>query len=275
MSSDEDRTLEDERPLQLGGMALQNGLFLHGPTSWSAAVRAEDGHIRVASGVKRTAPKRLVRVPLARGVVRVGEMMALMPQVRRALPDARMPYADARVGVAAAASAAVVATLRRSPRVSPLRAELIAALAGVVPSAIALRSRSLAQYHGAEHKTIGGYETGGPAEEASKEHERCGSHLIGPLVLATTAAQLIASRAPEDKRGAARATGSLAAVGVAVEVFAWMDRHRSHPLSKALARPGHLLQSAASTAEPTSEQLEVAERALDELLRREGAPRRD
>ena len=36
-------------PLRLGGMALRNGLLIHGPTSWAAAVRAADGRIEVAS----------------------------------------------------------------------------------------------------------------------------------------------------------------------------------------------------------------------------------
>ena len=38
--------------LRLGGMALRNGLLVHGPTHWAAAVRAGDGEIRVASGRK-------------------------------------------------------------------------------------------------------------------------------------------------------------------------------------------------------------------------------
>ena len=195
-------------------------------------------------------------------------MMPLLPKVRRALPAARFPFSSARVGVAMAFSATAAAALRAS-RLSPVRAELLAAVAGLVPPAVALRSRELAQYHGAEHKTIGAYETGGEAVDATKEHERCGSHLIGPLLLGTVAANAVAARVPARHRSAARAGGSLAALGVAVELFGWMDRHRNSPLSRALARPGHVLQAVASTAEPDERQLEVAGRALDELLRLE------
>ncbi len=260
-----------DEPLRLGGMALQNGLFLHGPTSWSAAVRTDDGRIRWAGGLKPTVPESALRVPLARGVVRIAELAALLPRVRQALPEARFPFADRRVLAAMGFSVSIAAGLRSS-KLSPARAEVLAALAGIVPSAIALRSRTLAEYHGAEHKTIGAYETGGEAVDAAKEHERCGSHLIGPLMLATTAANAIAARLPERSRAAARAGGSLAAVGVAVEVFAWMERNRDSAIARALARPGHALQAIASTAEPTPDQLEVAGRALDELLRLEGAP---
>ena len=45
-----------------------------------------------------------------------------------------------------------------------------------------------------------------------------------------------------------------------------MARHPSHPLSRALAKPGHELQHRLGTREPTAEQLEVAEAALRACL---------
>ena len=55
--------------MRLGGMALRNGLLVHGPTHWAAAVRTDDGEIKVASGRKpRLAPHSLERVPGLRGV---------------------------------------------------------------------------------------------------------------------------------------------------------------------------------------------------------------
>ena len=45
-------TTAREAKLRLGGMALANGLLVHGPTSWAAAVRRRDGGIAVASGRK-------------------------------------------------------------------------------------------------------------------------------------------------------------------------------------------------------------------------------
>ena len=50
---------------------------------------------------------------------------------------------------------------------------------------------------------------------------------------------------------------------------AWMVSNPRHPLARALARPGHELQQRFVTAEPTAEQLEVAEAALAECLRLE------
>ena len=43
---------ETPEKLRLGGMALRNGLLVHGPSHWAAAVRAADGTIAVASGPK-------------------------------------------------------------------------------------------------------------------------------------------------------------------------------------------------------------------------------
>ena len=70
-----------------------------------------------------------------------------------------------------------------------------------------------------------------------------------------------------------RTASSLGAVGVAVEVFAWMTKHPRHPLAKALAKPGHELQHRIATAEPSSAQLEVAEAALAACLELEDGDR--
>jgi uncharacterized protein YqhQ len=138
----------------------------------------------------------------------------------------------------------------------------------LVPSLVALRGTELAAYHGAEHVTIGSYEHGEPRP---REHERCGSHMIGPLLAATVAGNALASKLTTTRggRAAARAAAAVAALGVTVEMFAWMLRHPSHPASRALAWPGHELQHRFLTQEPTPEQLEVAETALEECLRLE------
>jgi uncharacterized protein YqhQ len=50
-----------------------------------------------------------------------------------------------------------------------------------------------------------------------------------------------------------------------------MSRHRESRLSRALARPGTELQRRLSTSEPSAEQLEVAEAALQAVLEAERA----
>ena len=71
--------------LRLGGMALRNGLLVHGPTHWAAAVRTDTGEVKVGSG-KKPRVRAVDGVPGVRGVVRLGEAMAVIPLVKRGLP---------------------------------------------------------------------------------------------------------------------------------------------------------------------------------------------
>jgi uncharacterized protein YqhQ len=71
---------------------------------------------------------------------------------------------------------------------------------------------------------------------------------------------------------AAEAVVGLGSAAVAVEVFAWSERHPTSSLTRLLRRPGHEIQRAVGTREPTGEQLDVGRAALAEILRVEGAP---
>jgi uncharacterized protein YqhQ len=160
-------------------------------------------------------------------------------------------------------AAVAVKMIRDSQRLRPAAQELISGLLSLAPAALALRGSDLAAYHGAEHISIGTYEHG---PGATKEHERCGGHLVGPLVLTSAAGNVLAGLAPEGARGSARAAAQLGALAASTEIFGWMTRHPSHPVAQALSRPGHELQHRLSTAEPSPAQLEVAEAALAACL---------
>ena len=250
--------------VRLGGMALQNGVLVHGPTHWAAAVRTDTGEVEVASG-RKTVRAAHAESRLLQGPLRLAEVFALLPAVRRALPQAQLPYARPRVLAALAASAAAVQGLRAS-RLSPVMQEALAAGLALGPAALALRGSELAEYHGAEHISIGSYEHG---EAREKEHERCGSHVLGPLLLTSAAGSLLAARTPASVRPLARLGAALGAMAASVEIFSWMVGNERHPIARALAKPGHELQHRLVTAEPSAEQLEVAEAALRECLRLE------
>jgi uncharacterized protein YqhQ len=247
--------------VRLGGMALGNGVLVHGPTAWACAVRTDDGRLHVVAERKRFRASG-VKNPVLRGPARLAEAFALLPQVKRALPKAELPMQRPQVLASMIGSALVVQVAKRSG-LRPAARELVTALVSVAPAAFALRGGELAAYHGAEHKSIGTYEHG---EDRPKEHERCGSHLVGPMLIATAAGNLAAERAPARFRGAARAAAALGAVAASVETFGWMTRHPAHPVARALARPGHELQHRLGTREPSPEQLEVAEAALEACL---------
>jgi uncharacterized protein YqhQ len=257
-----------EATVRLGGMALQNGVLVHGPTAWGCAVRDASGSLHVASGRKpRLAPAARERFPLLRGPILLAEAFALIPTVRRALPQARLPFERPVVLGSVVATSFAARVLRRTP--ASAGREISAATLALLPAALALRGPDLAEYHGAEHISIGTYEQGG--ERAPKEHPRCGSQLVPPLAVASVAANVVASRAPRSLRGPARLAALTAAIGASLELHAWAARNRGTRLADLVARPGLEIQRRFSTAEPSPEQLEVADAARDACLALERA----
>jgi uncharacterized protein YqhQ len=252
--------------IRLGGMALPNGVLVHGPHSWACAVRLEDGTIEVASARKRLQASR-IESPLLRGPARLAEALLLLPQIKAKLPAAKLPMENRTTLASMLGAAAFVRALRES-KLQPVARELISAIVSVAPAVMALRSGELAAYHGAEHISIGTYEHG---KRATKEHERCGGHLVGPLVATSAVANVLAGLAPERHRRQAQAAAQLGAIAAATELFGWMTRHPDNLLAQALSKPGHELQHRFSTAEPSAEQLEVAEAALEACLELEHA----
>lgn len=245
-------------------MALENGVLVHGPTAWACAIRTADGEIQVAAHRKRVVASRVTN-PLLRGPARLVEALALLPQVKRALPAAKLPFERPAVLLSMLGASALTRALRRSA-LRPVLQELVGGALSLAPAVLALRAGELAGYHGAEHVSIGTYEHG---EARPKEHERCGSHLIGPVVVATAAGNVLANRLPERVRRPGRAVAAVGSLAAATELFGWMTRHPDHALAKALARPGQELQERLATEEPTAAQLAVAGAALDACLRLE------
>jgi uncharacterized protein YqhQ len=253
--------------IRLGGMALLNGVLVHGPNAWACAVRTEDGELKIEGAIKPIRASK-VQSALLRGPARLAEVFALLPMVRRRLPEARMPFQRPGVLAAMLGTAATVKVVKTSRNLTPFARELAAGLLSAVPAVLALRGSDLAAYHGAEHISIGSYEHGGPRERV---HERCGSHLLGPLILSSAVGGALAARAPAHLRGAARVASQLGAMAAATEIFSWMVRNPENLLAQALAKPGHELQHRFATAEPSPEQLEVAEAALARCLELERA----
>src|SRR3989440_2771560 len=247
--------------VRLGGMALANGVLVHGPTSWACAVRTDDGELKVVARRKRFSGAK-IESPLLRGPARLADALAIVPQIRRALPEAQLPFQRPGV-IAAMFGSAVVVKLVRTSKLGPAAQELASGLLSVAPAALALRGPDVAAYHGAEHISIGTYEHG---ERAEREHERCGSHLLGPLLATTALGNTLAARAPVHLRPAARLGAQFAAVAASTESFGWVARNPDKRLARALAKPGHELQHRVATAEPTPAQIEVAEAALGACL---------
>jgi uncharacterized protein YqhQ len=272
MAAGEAEAKSKAKKLRLGGMALRNGLLVHGPTHWAAAVRRPDGTIEVASERKpELVPGLVAKVPGLRGPVKLAEAMLVLPLVRRKMRAARLPFEDVRVVGATAATLAISSLVRRTRPATAAREGVIQAV-GVIPALVALSDRDLAAYHGAEHKAIAAYEQGREDVAAvPKEHDRCGSNLVVPMMLMSAAGTIALERLVDKPSNVARTLVGLAGASLAVEAFAWSDRHHGEPLAEAFHTPGREIQRLWATKEPSPEQLEVSLAAMAEILRVESA----
>jgi uncharacterized protein YqhQ len=253
-------------------MALREGVLLQSPDNWAAAVRLPDGSIKVRSGPKGRLPGHgtFDRMPLVRGVARMVEMTSSLPAMRHALDGPVLPQEDPRLLAATMASATATVVLRRFMKKAPLTRELAVSALSIFPALLAVRATELSRFHGAEHKSVAAYESGGDAESAAKEHDRCGSNLLGPLLLTNLAGGLFLRATGRDNRPLPTLLVGIVSLGSAFEIFSWMARHHGHPLADLLRAPGVTIQRLFTTREPTEDQLDVAQAALQELLRREG-----
>ncbi len=265
-----DSSSESGDRLRLGGMALANGLLIFGPTHWAAAVRKTDGQIVARSGRLPRAGHAVDELPGLRGLARLGTSFGMLPVIRAQMPEARFPFERLSVAAATAGTAALsVLARRRGGR--KLSTDLTVSLLGMVPAFVSLRSGNAAAYHGAEHKSIAAYEHGGSAADETKEHDRCGSHLVAPMFVSSLAGDALLRKVLKRYSPTAQAGVALASVAGSVEMFAWADRHPESRLAKWFHAPGFELQRLMGTREPTPEQLAVGQAAIDEILRVEAA----
>ena len=210
-------------------------------------------------------------MPGLRGPLKFVEAMVVLPLVRRRMPAARLPFEDRRVLATIGVTLVTTSLLRRRLRqLRPARG----AGAGAGGGARSGRApdRDLAAYHGVEHKAIAAYEQGveDPAS-VPKEHDRCGSNLLAPMMLLSDRGTVLLERLVERPSPLARAAVGLGGASIAVEMFAWSDRNHGAPLAEAFHTPGREIQRHLATKEPTPEQLQVGIAALAEILRVEGS----
>jgi len=240
----------------------------HGPTHWAAAVRRADGKIGVASGPKPHLSGPIERVPGARGVIRLRRGDARHPLVKRALPEARLPFQTR----ASRRGRDRVGRRRRARRRSGgLAAEAAWAAASVLPSLVALRGGRGRAYHGVEHKATPIRDRRGDARDAARSTTaRLASHG------ADAGGQRRGHPAPppraERPSKTAGAAVSLASSGSRVRGLRVVERHSGTGWPGACAAPATSCSASLGSASRTDEQLDVGRAALAEILRVEARP---
>ena len=176
-----------EDKLRLGGMALRNGLLVHGPTHWAAAVRdRRRARSRSPRGASRgSAAGATERVPGLRGVAKLGEAMAVIPLVKRALPEAKLPMQDVRTlgAMGGAALGGQAHPLGRARAPSGREAAVGAGQPGARAARAARRRPGrLPRRRAQGDRRLRGTTATPPTP--TKEHDRCGSNLVAPMLAA-------------------------------------------------------------------------------------------
>jgi len=192
-------------PPALGGQAVIEGVMIRGPRGMAVCVRKPDGELACRSE-RAEAAGRLRRVPLARGLVALGETlvqgmraMVWSAQVAAGRDQSEPTRGEVRATMGASLAAAVglfllspaalARRLERRVRSRRLAAALEASLRmGMLVGYLWLvgrtsRARRLFAYHGAEHRAIQAYEAAAPLEVASlarfpNAHVRCGTSFL-------------------------------------------------------------------------------------------------
>ena len=219
--------------------------------------------MKLSSGAKARIPGReaMHKVPVLRGVVRLGESLAVLPAVRRETGGPVLPHEDPRLLGGDRGQRRGHARGARHGRRHPLLSELAAAGISLAPVLLALRDSRLSQLsrrRAQERRRL--RDTASTPAEADKEHERCGSNLVAPMLVTNLAANLLLRAAGKERKPLATFVAGLVSIGTAMELFSWMARHQDHPLAKTMRLPGIEMQRLFTTSEPTEEQLDVARR---------------
>jgi len=158
----------------------------------------------------------------------------------RARPAGAAPGGPALLG-AALGSAAATVVLRRTMKQAPMLRELTVSALSVLPALLAVHASELSRFHGAEHKSVAAYETGGePA--ARPKSTTAAAPTCSVRCCSRIWAQARAARHPQRQRSAVDAGHGAGLSRSAFEIFSWMAHHRGHPLAELLRAPGVTMQ---------------------------------
>ena len=292
----------------IGGQAVLEGVMMRSPAHWALAVRKPNGEIaeHTTSISSPMARHRIYRLPVIRGVMALGESLAIGFRALAISANYAAQDADAddkeevetelsRGAIFFAFAIAIgfaIALFKVTPalitRWLPIETDGWFVLAeGLIRVSIFVLYilvisllpdlRRVFQYHGAEHKAINALEAG---EELTPEnvqrfsliHPRCGTaFLLWVMVIAIFVFAFI-GQPSWPWLIASRILLLPVIAGLAYEVIRFAGRHTDNRFLMALLAPGLWLQRL-TTREPSLDQLEVSIRALREVLRLEGQER--
>lgn len=286
----------------IGGQAVIEGVMMKGNSSWTVAVRDQKGDIHLKTETLKRLPSFL-RMPFVRGIV--GLYQALTIGIKALEFSASKAYSDA--DEKPMSSLAIGSTLTFSMILGiglfiflPL---YVTKLLGLFLSTVSASSfafnvtdglvriliflvyvfaiglwkemRRIFEYHGAEHKVIHAYEAGRKLDvenvgQFSPHHPRCGtSFLLIVMVISILVFSFIPTAWPFLGKFLSRIILIPLIAGISYELLRLSARVKNNVFMNFLTLPGLILQKL-TTREPDSTQIEVAIRAMSEVLKLEG-----
>jgi uncharacterized protein YqhQ len=288
--------------LSYGGQAVLEGVMMRGPSTWTVAVRKPNGQIAEVSKdiVSPMQRRRIWRLPVVRGVVALGESLAIgfralaISANYAAQEEGDDEEVSTEIGRGALIFAFAIAIgfalllFKVTPALLTswlpiddtgwfvvveglIRVAVFIAYIGLIGLLPDLRR--VFQYHGAEHKAINALEadaelTPANVQKFSLIHPRCGTaFLLWVMVIGIFVFAFI-GQPVWYWLIASRILLLPVIAGLAYELIRFAGKHRSNPVLKTLLAPGLWLQRL-TTREPTLDQIEVSIRALQDVRRRE------
>jgi uncharacterized protein YqhQ len=300
-----------QRDAPVGGQAVLEGVMMRGVSTWAVAVRkalpeqlsAEGLDPEEAAGGEievRTVPltsvlrrHRALRLPIIRGVVALGESLAIGFKALALSANAQLAEDEEEISAGVWAGTVFVALLLAIGLffvvpvglTSLIKDQLGSSLLfwlveGLLRTTIFLAYISLLsrlrdlrrvfEYHGAEHKTISCYEAGLPltpenAQRFSRLHPRCGTSFL--LIVMIVAIFLFAPIGLPAWYWLvlSRILGVPLIAGISFEIIKFAGRNRRKRWVRTVMWPGLMLQKL-TTREPDHAQLAVAIAAMEAVL---------
>jgi uncharacterized protein YqhQ len=304
-------SLVAQRDAPVGGQAVLEGVMMRGVSTWAVAVRKplpeqiqagglerEEvplGEIEVVSHPLTSVLKkhRVLRLPLIRGVVALGESLAIGFKALGISANAQLPEDEKEISGGVWAGTVIIALLfavglffvvpvgLTSLIKDQLNSSFLFWLVeGVLRTAIFLGYllllsrlpdlRRVFEYHGAEHKTISCYEAGleltpENAQRFSRLHPRCGTSFL--LVVMIVAIFVFAPIGLPAWYWLVltRIVGVPLIAGISFELIKFAGKNRRRRWVRSVMWPGLQLQKL-TTREPDLDQLAVAIAAMNAVL---------
>jgi uncharacterized protein YqhQ len=283
---------------KIGGQAVIEGVMMKSRRGWTVAVRDPKGDIHVKKERLRELP-RIFKLPLMRGTLVLFHTLvlgikALEYSASKAYEDEKEEKPLSRTAIALTIGVSLLLGIALFIALPLYATKLIGmTLSTVEESSLAFNFvdgvvrvlvfllyivliglwseiRRVFEYHGAEHKVIHAYEDGRPEEAGSPEfsplHPRCGTSF---LLIVMVISILVFSFIPHSWSLLAKFLARIVLIpiiaGLSYETLKLSAKIAHSPVGRAIIWPGLMLQRL-TTREPDEKQVQVALRALNEVL---------